>query len=317
MSTAPGGAAVHTMPSVEPSTRATRPTAVGEGNAQTARRKPPPGSRAAPPPPTCRLRPRRRSAPRHPRPRQRDRPVTGVRHAVFGIAARPHRASLGFRHVVWVFSERVTTGRQDRARPARSARAGRRWWRTQTRSPATGEHDPRGADPPARGLESDDPVLAADTRRDPAVSVPSAKGTTPAAIATALPELDPPEIGSPPKRSPARRTGFGCRSARWRTHRGWACLRRSRPRRGAGARWWRRRWGVAERGACPGSSGAERSSIAATRAYRFDASKREIQARRESLRVGRAQGRDPRDVRREICTPSIVNSLVTAKAFRG
>ncbi len=42
------------------------------------------------------------------------------------------------------------------------------------------------------------PFSAAGTRPEPAVSVPSANGTTPAATATALPELDPPEIRSPP-----------------------------------------------------------------------------------------------------------------------
>ena len=36
----------------------------------------------------------------------------------------------------------------------------------------------------------------AGTRPDPAVSVPSASGTNPAATATAEPELDPPGINS-------------------------------------------------------------------------------------------------------------------------
>ena len=37
-------------------------------------------------------------------------------------------------------------------------------------------------------------LKAAGTRPEPAVSVPSAKATSPAATATAEPELDPPEI---------------------------------------------------------------------------------------------------------------------------
>ena len=39
----------------------------------------------------------------------------------------------------------------------------------------------------------------AGTRPDPAVSVPSATGTIPAATATAEPELDPPGMRSPRK----------------------------------------------------------------------------------------------------------------------
>ena len=38
------------------------------------------------------------------------------------------------------------------------------------------------------------PLAAAGTRPEPAVSVPSARSTWPAATATAEPELDPPEI---------------------------------------------------------------------------------------------------------------------------
>src|SRR4029078_7730939 len=52
---------------------------------------------------------------------------------------------------------------------------------------------------PRVGLSPTIPFNAAGTRPDPAVSVPNAKATTPAATATALPELDPPEIRSPPK----------------------------------------------------------------------------------------------------------------------
>jgi hypothetical protein len=47
---------------------------------------------------------------------------------------------------------------------------------------------------PRLGLMPTVPVRAAGTRPDPAVSVPMANGTRPAATATADPELDPPEI---------------------------------------------------------------------------------------------------------------------------
>ena len=40
------------------------------------------------------------------------------------------------------------------------------------------------------------PFNAAGTRPEPAVSVPSATSTMPSAVATADPELDPPEIRS-------------------------------------------------------------------------------------------------------------------------
>ena len=52
---------------------------------------------------------------------------------------------------------------------------------------------------PRVGFSPTIPLSAAGTRPDPAVSVPSANATTPAATATALPELDPPAIRSPPK----------------------------------------------------------------------------------------------------------------------
>jgi hypothetical protein len=45
---------------------------------------------------------------------------------------------------------------------------------------------------PLVGLNPINPLKAAGTRPDPAVSVPSAKATSPAATATADPELDPP-----------------------------------------------------------------------------------------------------------------------------
>ncbi len=47
---------------------------------------------------------------------------------------------------------------------------------------------------PRLGFRPTVPVSAAGTRPDPAVSVPMAIGTSPAATATAEPELDPPEI---------------------------------------------------------------------------------------------------------------------------
>ena len=52
---------------------------------------------------------------------------------------------------------------------------------------------------PRVGLQPTIPFIAAGTRPDPAVSVPSAKETSPAATATADPELDPPETSRPPK----------------------------------------------------------------------------------------------------------------------
>ena len=58
-------------------------------------------------------------------------------------------------------------------------------------------HDPAGADESAGRLQPDDPVEAAGTRPDPAVSVPSADGRPlPVATATAEPELEPPEMCS-------------------------------------------------------------------------------------------------------------------------
>jgi hypothetical protein len=47
---------------------------------------------------------------------------------------------------------------------------------------------------PLLGFSPTRPFSAAGTRPDPAVSVPSAKATSPAATATADPELDPPLI---------------------------------------------------------------------------------------------------------------------------
>ena len=51
---------------------------------------------------------------------------------------------------------------------------------------------------PRVGFSPTIPFIAAGTRPEPAVSVPRAKVTTPEATATAQPELDPPEIRSPP-----------------------------------------------------------------------------------------------------------------------
>ena len=51
---------------------------------------------------------------------------------------------------------------------------------------------PRVLTVPRVGFRPTIPVNAAGTRPDPAVSVPSANGTSPAATATADPELDPP-----------------------------------------------------------------------------------------------------------------------------
>ena len=51
---------------------------------------------------------------------------------------------------------------------------------------------------PRDGLNPTTPFSAAGTRPDPAVSVATANGTWPSATASAEPELDPPEIISPP-----------------------------------------------------------------------------------------------------------------------
>jgi hypothetical protein len=53
---------------------------------------------------------------------------------------------------------------------------------------------PRALNSPSDGFKPTIPLKAAGTRPDPAVSVPSAKLTIPAATATAEPELDPPEM---------------------------------------------------------------------------------------------------------------------------
>ena len=55
---------------------------------------------------------------------------------------------------------------------------------------------PRTLTRPRVGLTPTMPLRAAGTRPLPAVSVPSANGTTPAATATALPELLPPLMWS-------------------------------------------------------------------------------------------------------------------------
>ena len=52
---------------------------------------------------------------------------------------------------------------------------------------------------PRVGFSPTTPFIAAGTRPEPAVSVPRANATVPDATATALPELDPPEIRSCPK----------------------------------------------------------------------------------------------------------------------
>ena len=51
---------------------------------------------------------------------------------------------------------------------------------------------------PRDGLKPTTPFSAAGTRPEPAVSVATANGTWPSATASAEPELDPPEIRSPP-----------------------------------------------------------------------------------------------------------------------
>ena len=51
---------------------------------------------------------------------------------------------------------------------------------------------------PRDGLKPTTPLSAAGTRPEPAVSVATANGTWPSATASAEPELEPPEISSPP-----------------------------------------------------------------------------------------------------------------------
>ena len=51
---------------------------------------------------------------------------------------------------------------------------------------------------PRDGLNPTTPLSAAGTRPEPAVSVATANGTCPSATASADPELEPPEIMSPP-----------------------------------------------------------------------------------------------------------------------
>ena len=62
---------------------------------------------------------------------------------------------------------------------------------------------------PRDGLKPTTPFSAAGTRPDPAVSVATANGTWPSATASAEPELEPPEISSPPKT--LRGTVYGVR----------------------------------------------------------------------------------------------------------
>ena len=57
---------------------------------------------------------------------------------------------------------------------------------------AAGRHDAAVETSPRLGLRPTMLLSAAGTRPEPAVSVPSASGTRPAATATAEPELDPP-----------------------------------------------------------------------------------------------------------------------------
>ncbi len=59
---------------------------------------------------------------------------------------------------------------------------------------AAGRQHAGGRDEAALGFSPTILLSPAGTRPEPAVSVPSATGTSPAATATAEPELDPPEI---------------------------------------------------------------------------------------------------------------------------
>ena len=68
------------------------------------------------------------------------------------------------------------------------------------------------------------PLNAAGTRPEPAVSVPSASATSPEATATPEPELLPPrDVQRRVDARGRRRTGCGCRPARWRTGPCWSC----------------------------------------------------------------------------------------------
>ena len=98
---------------------------------------------------------------------------------------------------------RVTTGRPGPARRApRAPRAASATSRVNTLTQSSDRQagtTPLVPTSPRVGFSPTIPFSAAGTRPEPAVSVPRAKATMPAATATALPELDPPEIRSPPK----------------------------------------------------------------------------------------------------------------------
>ena len=121
-----------------------------------------------------------------------------------GILARRTRRRHGTRH-----GHRPRSAQRPRSCPSvRQGGHNAGWWRAR----------------PRLDFQPDDAFSAAGTRPDPAVSVPSAKGTMPCATATAEPLDDPPgTIAGVAARCAARHRASARRQGRWRTGRGWSC----------------------------------------------------------------------------------------------
>ena len=115
------------------------------------------------------------------------------------------------------------------------------------------------------------PLHAAGTRPEPAVSVPRARSTSPAATATAEPELEPPGI-RPGQWAFGRDAvaASGRRRGRWRTGPCSSCRRRRRRRRRGAATAGRRRPSACTRtpGSRPSSAGRRRRCCPSRRASR-------------------------------------------------
>ena len=135
--------------------------------------------------------------------------ATPTREVAVGVArvgAFDHRKHL----------RRVAT--QSARRPTRSRGCG-----TRARTPAVLTR-------PGVGFRPTMLLKPAGTRPEPAVSVPSANGTSPRDTTTAEPELEPPlhAIGCEGAARPRRRAS-ACRPGRWRTGRGWSCRSQTAP----------------------------------------------------------------------------------------
>ena len=104
---------------------------------------------------------------------------------------------------------------------------------TQSRLRQAG-NTPRVETRPQLGFQPTSRWKAAGTRPEPAVSVPRAKSTRPAATAEALPALEPPGTSRGSAAFGGCRRASACRRGRWRTGRGWSCPPgRPRPPRAA------------------------------------------------------------------------------------